>query len=147
MILVAFLGRLFSHWKLAVGGFLYVGILIWRRSQVWCKWTDFEGGPSLRLLVGVSLVAVAWPLITSDYSYFVDRSHLWDQLLVAVFVAAVMYRPALVFAFLAVNSPMIFKFAVPVSNYPWAFFGMPLHVLTLFAAWFLLGITANRWHF
>ncbi len=144
VVFVAFLTNLFSHWKLAAEGILGMGLLFWGRSQLHCRWPDLEWGLSLRLLVGVSLVAVAWPLITSEYNYFVDRSHLWDRLLVAVLAAAVIYRPAFVFAFLAVSTPLIFEFAAPIGRYSWAFFGMPLHVLTLFAAWLLLGMLINR---
>ncbi len=139
VIAVAFVAHLASNWKLAALAVLGVVAIACSRERLSVDWNDLEHGQGLRAVIAGAAFAVAWPVATAEYNFFADQAHLVDRILVVVLAVALVRKPLGTLPVLLTAAPMVFEFAAPISNYPWAFFGMPLHVLTLFCVWFVLG--------
>jgi hypothetical protein len=61
--------------------FLVIPTLVFLAARRRLRWKDWEAGTSLRALVMVLLVALAWSGSTFEYSMYLDRGHALDRLL------------------------------------------------------------------
>jgi len=61
--------------------FPVIPTLVFLAARRRLRWTDWEAGKSLRVLVMVLLVALAWSGSTFEYSMYLDRGHALDRLL------------------------------------------------------------------
>ncbi len=130
------------------GGILAVGlVLLLRFGSLTSPWTSLEFGLQIRVLIVFLAALMAWPLATYGYNYYFDQGHYFDRALVVVLVPLIYYRPIFIYPFLLVAFPLMWQFHQPAisAGAHLAHKLQVLHVLTLFAAVFLIhAVTGNR---
>lgn len=73
--------------------FLVIPTLVFVTTRRRLRWKDWEAGASLRVLVMVMLVALAWSGSTFEYSIYLDRGHALDRLLLVALTALAWRTP------------------------------------------------------
>ncbi|MEZ4442720.1 MAG: hypothetical protein R3B72_26735 [Polyangiaceae bacterium] len=73
--------------------FLVIPTLAFWFSGRKLRWTDWEHGRALRVLIMIVVVMLSWSGSTADYNMFFDRLHGFDRLLLVGFCAASWYTP------------------------------------------------------
>jgi hypothetical protein len=73
--------------------FLVIPTLTFVITRRRLRWKDWEAGASLRVLVMVMLVALAWSGSTFEYSIYLDRGHALDRLLLVALTALAWRTP------------------------------------------------------
>ncbi|MEP7126545.1 MAG: hypothetical protein ABJE95_36780 [Byssovorax sp.] len=61
--------------------FLVIPTVVLLAARRKLRWTDWEAGKSLRVMVMVMLVTLAWSGSTFEYNIYLDRGHALDRLL------------------------------------------------------------------
>jgi hypothetical protein len=102
------------------------------------NWSDFEYGSALRLIAMASALALAWPLLTSNYNFYFDQAYWIDRLLILVCGCTLLFRPFAILPFMLLAAPLTWLPEVGIGVYSWEFFGMPLRVLALLFSWLVL---------
>ena len=110
------------------------------------SWHDLEHGGRLRVLVGATAALLAWVFATYDYNFYFDRVHAVERALLVALAALVVWRPAFTLPFLAVLLPVGAQFVHPIGGFSWAPYHVPVRLLFLFAAWWLLRLGRPRVH-
>jgi hypothetical protein len=57
------------------------------------RWTDWEHGRELRIVIILPLAMLAWSASTFPYNTYLDQGHPWDRLLVVAATVASWYTP------------------------------------------------------
>jgi hypothetical protein len=120
-----------------------VGVAILKRSPG-PGWTDFEHGPRVRLLVTLQAAILAWVYALQDYNFFFDQGWPVDRLLVVAAVALVAFRPAFILPFLVLLLPLVCQLTWPIGGFSWAVPILPVRVLILCAAMWILRMVTSR---
>ena len=107
-------------------------------------WRDLDDGPRLRVLVGTAAALLAWVFATYDYNYWFARPHGPERALLAASVPLLLWRPAFTLVFLGVLVPTGAQFFHPIGGFSWAPYHVPIRVVFLFAAWWLLRLATPR---
>jgi hypothetical protein len=120
-----------------------VGVAILKRSPG-PGWTDFEHGPRVRLLVTLQAAILAWVYALQDYNFLFDQGWPVDRLLVVAAVALVAFRPAFILPFLVLLLPLVWQLTWPIGGFSWAVPILPVRVLILCAAMWILRMVTSR---
>ncbi|MGH7577212.1 MAG: hypothetical protein ACREM1_19050 [Longimicrobiales bacterium] len=124
-------------------GALLLGAAIRSRS-LGPRWTDLEPDARLRWLVGTLVALLAFVFATHDYNFYFDRGYWFERTLVVTLVPLVVWRPAFTLVFLAALLPIGWQFFHPIGGFSWAPASLPIRVVNLFAAWWLLRLVTRR---
>ncbi|MGB5346479.1 MAG: hypothetical protein WBN23_09970, partial [Woeseia sp.] len=102
-------------------------------------WHAFQNGGLLRGFIVVLAAAIGWSLGTYSFNFYVDQAHLADRLALLVLVPLLWWRPGFIVPFVLLAPLLLWQFGYPElggSIFPHKL--QVLHVLNLFAAFFLL---------
>jgi hypothetical protein len=143
VIFLAFLQHVFSGWRF-LALVLLLGVIVVFRNRLWCTWSAFAYGDALRVLVTTAALLLTWSTVTYDYNLFYDQAHYVDRILLILCLVLMVQRPVFVCVFLPVLLPLIWQCAAPLQGFSWAPSLLPIRILILFAASFILNILTRK---
>lgn len=110
------------------------------------RWSDLEPDARLRWLIGILVAVLALVFASYDYNFYFDRSHWIERTLVIALVPLVLWRPVFTLVFLAALLPIGWQFFHPLGRFSWSWAptSLPIRVLFLFAAWWLLRLVTKQ---
>ena len=125
---------------------LPLGYLFFRYWKgLWEGWSSIDLGRTRRPIVVLAAAMLAWYYSTYDYNFYFDQGHYWDRVLLVVLVFLAWWRPLFVFPFLVVLLPLIGQFHYPLGGYSWVVPLLPIRILMLFGASWLLRALTGYW--
>ncbi|MGH7503308.1 MAG: hypothetical protein ACREL7_16400 [Longimicrobiales bacterium] len=133
---------MFGLLALGIGVILAVAAVVTRSTGP--RWSDFEHVARMRWLIGALAAVLAWVFASYDYNYYFDQSHGLERALLIALVPLVVWRPVFTLVFLAVLFPIGLQFAQPIGGFSWAPASLPVRVLVLFSAWWLVRLVTKR---
>lgn len=127
---------------LALFGILLV--LVLKRKRILSPWRQLSYGNSLRIIVCVTAVVIAWMYSSYAYNFYLDSFQLLDRtVLVALFIG-ICFRPIFVFPFVVQAIGLASQFMYPIGGYSWAVQDQSLHLLIGFIAFYLLWLFREK---
>ena len=117
----------------------------WKWRALWERWSAIDGGRNWRPFLVLAAALLAWSFSTYDYNLYFDQGHYFDRALLLVLVSLFWWRPLFVFPFLVVLLPIIGQFYYPLGGYSWTALLLPVRILMLFGATWLLRVLSGYW--
>ena len=136
-LIVAFLGNL--HW-LVILALLVVVTFAAVSGLPKVKWEQLEGWKHIKWFVLILSAAMTWFVVTLNHNFYFEQGYVAEKLLVFGLLILLAWRPVFIFPFLIVLYLVFWQLGQPALNNGSHFAHklQVLHVLNLFAAWFLL---------
>ena len=144
-VLWEFCSFLLSRPKLGILLLPLLCFLIWKRRVLWIKWNSIPEHWVLQIIIGTTVISLAWPLVACPYNFFTDQLHLADRILLLALAVASMWRPLFLLPLTLCAAPLVWEFRTGWGPYPWEFFGMPLRLIVLFFVWFCFSSLRQTW--
>jgi len=142
-VLLSVFSHLINRPKLGLFALVVLAAIIWKRRELWGNWSTLPQGTALRTIVLVAILALTWPLVLGPFNFYTNQLHGSDRIILLALALGATRKPIFLFPFLALCGPMVWDCGSNWTSYPWEFFGLPLRVVCLFAAWFLFASTTK----
>ncbi len=117
--------------------------LFYFKENLFSRWEDFSKGSAIRFFIVLTTLILAWTFSTYDYNLYFNRAHYADRTLLLIFPLLVYIRPVFVLPFLTLLLPVIPQIDV-LSGFSWTIQLLPIRVLILFSAFFLVFLPTRR---
>ena len=124
---------------------LTAALLLFRFRSVGHPWHEYQFGRELRVFITLVALVCAWAFSTYDYNLYFDRAHTLDRLLLVALAVLIYWKPVFIFPFALLLYTIVWQFDYPlVGQYPWTEMNLPVRLLAMFAALFLLNLVTGR---
>jgi len=127
------------HWTAAIALLIVTALSV--TTGAWkINWHQFEFGRQLRKFILLLATVMVWFVVTLDHNAYFNQGFFADRLILLTVLALFFWRPIFIFPLLIVTYMLFWQLAEPRLNNGSHFAHklQVLHVLNLFAAWFLL---------
>ena len=122
-----------------------LGFLIWRfRRRLFSTWEDLGAPRSIRVVIVLVAVLVAWSYATYDTNLYFGQLHATDRVLCLLLVGSVAWRPIFLAPFLVVLLGVVGQFSTPLPGFSPAELKLLINILTLFLAFVLIRTFTDR---
>ena len=121
-----------------------LALVLLRTRSLGASWTEFDGGPKLRVFIGLIVVLLAWVFVTYEYNFYFGQRHGLDRLLLILLTLLAIWRPFFVLPFVFVLLPVIQQFNHPIGGFSGAQALLPVRILILFVCTFVLALLTKR---
>jgi len=117
-----------------------------RYGYLLSRWEVLELGKQLRVMIVFLAALIAWVFSTWGYNYYFDQAYFLERVLLLLLVPLIFLRPVFIFPFQLLAFTLMWQ----IAHLPGIAFVFPhklqiLHVLNLFAAFFLIhAVTGSR---
>ena len=111
---------------------------------VWLSWSQIEHGRSLRWLITLIALPLAWSFISYDYNLYFNQGYYLDRLFAFCFLLLLYWRPVFVFPFLLILIPLCWQLNYPLRGYISTEHFIFVRVLLLFFSAFFIHILTGR---
>ena len=109
-------------------------LMLSARGRLWRNWS--KEMQSIRVLVGVVCLLLAWWFATYDYNLYFDQGHYVDRILIIGLALLVIWKPGFVLPFLLVLLPVLWQFNYPIGGYSITQVNLPVNLLKVFVVTF-----------
>lgn len=121
-----------------------VGTVVAFFRPLWLSWSELEHGRLVRGLIVLTAALMAWMYSTYDVNLYFDQRHALDRGLLVVLAALVWWRPFFVAPFVFLLLPVARQFQEPIGGYSLAQPLLPIRILILFVASFVLQVLSGN---
>jgi hypothetical protein len=131
-------------WAVAAAALVAAPALFLLRRELAMRWEHLPGGEQLRVLAVIIATGLSWAGATYEYNLYFDRAHGTDRLLVIALLLLAWWRPVFLLPLLLVLLPLLWQFGYPIGGFSRAGSVLPVRVLILVGAFWLLRAVTKR---